>query len=337
MIPRVSICIPTYNYARFLPAAIESVLAQDYADYELIVVDNASEDETAAVLARYGDRLEAHRNERNLGLFGNFGRCLELARGDLVKFLAADDWLHPAFLGEAVALMDRHPSAAIVSGPGFFVDGDGRVYGVGTTGVFAAGLVPGREALRAQAEHLNVIGMPSNTLLRRAAVDAAAGFEERFAPAADVHLWGKLLARHDLAWLAQPRSYLRIHGAKAHDYGLDPSESTFLAWEALGREVGPPIDADLVARALGAEAERSLVYVAAHLLAGRPQPARRILRFTGRHVSWPRALARLVRRLPALSCAQLARLVAVRTGRMVVYAPLARIGPPRPAPSDDGV
>jgi glycosyltransferase involved in cell wall biosynthesis len=228
--PRVSVCIPTYNYGRFLGAAIDSVLAQDFADYELIVVDNASEDDTPAVLARYGDRIGAHRNERNLGLFGNFARCLELAGGEYVKFLAADDWLHPAYLGEAVALMDRHPTTAIASGPGFYVDEDGRIYGVGTTGVFETDLVPGPQALRAQAELLNVIGMPSNTLLRRAAVDDAGGFEARFAPAADIHLWAKLLAQHDLAWMAQPRCYLRIHRAKAHDYGLDPSESTFLVW-----------------------------------------------------------------------------------------------------------
>jgi glycosyltransferase involved in cell wall biosynthesis len=334
--PAVSVCIPAYNYGRFLARAIDSVLAQDYRDFELIVVDNASEDDTPAVLARYGERIQAHRNERNVGLFGNFARCLELARGEHVKFLAADDWLHPAYLVEAVALMDRHPGAAIVSGPGFFVDGDGRVYGMGTTGVFEPGLVRGDVALRAQADLLNVIGMPSNTLLRRAAVDAAGGFDARFAPAADVHLWGKLLARHDLAWLAQPRCYLRIHAAKAHDYGLDPSESTFLAWEALGREVGPPIDPPLVARAVDAEAERSLLYVVAHLLAGRPAAARRILAFTSRHVSWPRVLARFAVRLPALVRAQLARILAVRRGRMVVYAPRARMGPPVRPPGPDG-
>jgi hypothetical protein len=336
MTPRVSVCIPAYNYARYLPAAIDSVLAQEFGDYELVVVDNASQDDTPAVLARYGERIRAHRNERNVGLFGNFARCLELARGELVKFLSADDWLHPAFLAEGVALMDRHPSAAIVSGPGFFVDGDGRVYGMGTTGVFEPGLVPGPVALRAQADLLNVIGMPSNTLLRRAAVETAGGFDERFAPAADVHLWGKLLARHDLAWLARPRCYLRVHSAKAHDYGLDPSESTFLAWEALGREVGPPIDPALVARAVGAEAERSLLYVVAHLLAGRPGAARRILAFTSRHVSWARVLARFALRLHALARAQLARALAVRRGRMVVYAPLARMGPPVRPPGPGG-
>jgi glycosyltransferase involved in cell wall biosynthesis len=333
--PQVSVCIPTYNYGHFLGAAIESVLDQDFGEFELVVVDNASDDDTAAVVERYRDpRLRFHRNDRNIGLFGNFARCLEVSTAPFVKFLAADDWLHPAYLREAVALMQRHPSAAIVSGPGFFVDADGDPFGIGTTGVFSEELVPGPVALRAQAQFLNVIGMPSNALLRRDALDAVGGFDGRFAPAADVHLWGKLLARHDLAWLAQPRCFLRIHRAKAHDYGLDPSESIFLVWERLGEDVGPPITPDLVRLALDAEAERSLLYVAGHLLAGRPRTARHIFSFTSRHVSGRRALARFACRLPILARAQLARVLAVRSGRMVVYAPLARLGAPRPRAED---
>jgi Glycosyl transferase family 2 len=282
-------------------------------------------------VARYDDpRLRSHRNDSNVGLFGNFARCLELACGEFVKFLAADDWLHPAYLGEAVALMRGNPTAAIVSGPGFFVDEHGGVYGLGTTGVFAAGLVPGEDALRAQADFLNVIGMPSNALVRRAALDAVGGFDERFAPAADVHLWCKLLARHDLAWLRKPRCYLRIHRMKAHDYGLDPSEATFIAWEKLEEEVGGRITPALVGRALDAEAERSLLYVAVHVLSGRLQAARRILSFTGAHVPRSRALGRFALRLPVLARAQLARMLAARAGRMVIYEPMARVGPALP-------
>ena len=334
--PTVSVCIPTYNYGHFLGRAVDSVLAQDFEDFELIVVDNASEDDTPAVVAGYDDpRLRSYRNERNVGLFGNFARCLELAEGELVKFLAADDWLHPAFLADAVALMRRHPTAAVVSGPGYFVDEDDRIYGLGTVGVFRTELVQAEEALRAQAELLNVIGMPSNTLLRRAALDAVGGFDERFAPAADVHLWGKLLARYDVAWMRPPRSFLRIHRRKAHDYGLEPTESTFIAWEKLGEEIGGRITPAIVERALEAEAERSLLYVVAHLLAGHPARAARIVAFTGRHVSWPRALRRFALRLPVLARGQLARTLAARTGRMVVYEPLPRIGPPAPAPAAD--
>jgi hypothetical protein len=325
----ISVCIPTYNYGRFLGRAVESVLAQEQGDFELIVVDNASTDDTQAVLARYDDsRLRLVRNPRNLGLFRNFARSLELAEGELVKFLAADDWLHPAYLREAVALAAAHPSAAIVSGPGYYVDEDGVVFGVGTTGVFRPGFVPGAEALAAQARLLNVVGMPSNALLRRAAVEAVGGFDERFAPAADVHLWGKLLSRHDLAWLDRPLSFLRFHRTKAHDYGLDPSESTFLAWEDLARTGGPRVTPAIVRAALDAEAERSALHAAAHLLAGNAAGARRIAAFTTPHVPAGRVAGRVALRLPALVRAQGARTIAARTGRLVVYGPMARLGPP---------
>jgi glycosyl transferase family 2 len=325
----ISVCIPTYNYGHFLGQAVDSVLAQERDDFELLVVDNASTDDTQAVLARYDDpRLRVVRNARNPGLFGNFARCLELAGGGLVKFLAADDWLHPAYLREAAALAAAHPSAAIVSGPGYYVDGDGAVFGLGTTGVFRPGLVAGADALAAQARLLNVVGMPSNTLLRRAAVEEVGGFDARFAPAADVHLWGKLLARHDLAWLGRPLSFLRFHRTKAHDYGLDPSESTFLAWEDLARTGGARVTPAIVRAALDAEAERSVLYAAAHLLAGNAAGARRIAAFTTPHVPAGRALGRFALRLPRLARAQGARTIAARTGRLVVYAPTPRLGPP---------
>ncbi len=323
----ISVCIPTFNYGRFIAQAVESVLAQDHEDFELIVVDNASEDDTQAVLARYDDpRLRLVVNPRNLGLFGNFARCLELASGAYVKFLASDDWLHPAYLREAAAQLDEHPSAAIASGPGYYVGDDGAVFGLGVTRVFAPGLVRGRDALLAQARHLNVVGMPSNTLLRRSALDAVGGFDAAMAPAADVHLWGKLLARYDLAWMAHPRSFLRFHQVKAHDYGHDPSESTFRLWEDLGRTAGVP--EEVVRVALDAEAERSLLHASQHLLGRDLAGARRIFAFTAPHVGAGRALGRFALRLPLNARAQAARVLAARTGRMVVYAPLPRLGPP---------
>jgi hypothetical protein len=324
----VSVCIPTYNYGRYVGRAVESVLAQGMGDFELIVVDNASIDETPDVLARFRDpRLRVHRNDSNLGLFGNFRRCLELTSGELVKFLAADDWLLPGYLSAAVALLRRHPTAAIASGPGLYVDDQGAVFGVGVTGVFRPGLVPGADALRAQARFLNVVGMPSNTLLRRDALEAAGGFDERFAPAADVHLWGKLLATHDLAWMDRPGCCLRFHRTKAHDYGVDPTESTFRAWEDLARAGLPRVTSSLVRDALDAEAERSLVHAAAHLGRGQVAAAHTIISFTARHVHWKRALGRFALRLPVLARAQLARALALRAGRLVVYEPAPRIGP----------
>jgi len=113
---RVSVCIPTYNYGRFLGQAIESVLAQTWGDFELVVCDNASTDDTQAVIGSFRDeRIRSHRNDTNIGLFGNFSRCLELAQGELVKFVCSDDWLAPTYLERTVPVMRDHPGVADVA------------------------------------------------------------------------------------------------------------------------------------------------------------------------------------------------------------------------------
>ena len=325
--PRVSVCIPTYNYARYLGPAIESVLAQTFADFELIVCDDASTDDTRAVLEQFDDpRMRVTFNPVNLGLFPNFNRCLELARGEYVKLLCADDWLDARYLAEAVNAMDAHPSAGLLTAPGYLVDDEGHPFAVATAGFGRRPLIPAAEALRRQADFLNPIGMPSNVLLRSSALQAVGHFDEAFAPAGDVHLWIRMLDRFDLAWLPDPRCFLRIHRRKSHDYGFDPTESPFLAWEDAAK--GVRVDRALLDRARLAEAERCLLYVAVHLAHGRFAQAREILRFVGRHVGWGWALPRLAAGLPGLLRGQVARLLAPRLSRMVVYSPRPRLGPP---------
>ncbi|HEX2037869.1 MAG TPA: glycosyltransferase family 2 protein, partial [Chloroflexota bacterium] len=87
----MSVCISTYNRSRYLRRAIESVLGQTFGDFELIVSDDRSPDDTAEVVAQYRDpRLRYHRNAENLGLVGNYNRCLELARGQYIGIFDDD-------------------------------------------------------------------------------------------------------------------------------------------------------------------------------------------------------------------------------------------------------
>src|SRR5262249_10962000 len=107
--PKVSVCIPTYNSGHYLGAAIESVLSQEFADYELVICDNASTDETPLICRRYNDPRVRHvRFEQLVGQAANWNRCLELAQGEYVTLLHADDLLSPAFLPCAVAVLDAH-------------------------------------------------------------------------------------------------------------------------------------------------------------------------------------------------------------------------------------
>src|SRR6185436_1837830 len=90
--PVVSVGVPTYRGAAFVGQAIESVLNQTFRDFELIIVDDASLDETASIIGRYHDpRIRFFRNPHNLGPEGNWNRCLDEATGRYFKLLPQDD------------------------------------------------------------------------------------------------------------------------------------------------------------------------------------------------------------------------------------------------------
>lgn len=107
---QVSICIPTYNGARYLEACLDSVLSQTYKDIEILVVDDGSTDATLEIIERYAasdQRIRLVCNEHNLGLVGNWNRCIELARGDWIKFAFQDDLLREDCLEKMLAAASR--------------------------------------------------------------------------------------------------------------------------------------------------------------------------------------------------------------------------------------
>ena len=117
--PKISVLIPTYNYARFLGEAIESVLSQDFRDFELLIVDDCSTDNTIEVARPFCQRDNRVRfavNSSNLGMVKNWNHCLELARGYYIKFLFGDDKLcHPQALSKMIELLERNPSATLAA------------------------------------------------------------------------------------------------------------------------------------------------------------------------------------------------------------------------------
>lgn len=126
----MSVCIPTYNDAVFLPSALSSILAQSYARIEVLVGDDGSTDETPAVVASFADpRIRYHRNERNLGQFANANACIERSTGDLVSVYHSDDVYDPTIVDEEVAFLDAHPEAGAVFTLDRWIDRSGKVIG----------------------------------------------------------------------------------------------------------------------------------------------------------------------------------------------------------------
>jgi glycosyltransferase involved in cell wall biosynthesis len=207
----VSICIPTYNHGRFIADALRSAMAQSHTDLDIVVLDNASEDDTAATVARVasGDpRVRYLRHPRNLGMMGNLNACIEHARGEYLKLLMADDLLEPDCVLAMARILDEDPSIALVGCARTLTD---------------EGLVPQRvarscdETRRVTGERMisrcfflgNQIGEPTAVMFRRAS--AVRGFNADYNQLVDLEMWFYLLCRGDFVALATPLCRIRLH------------------------------------------------------------------------------------------------------------------------------
>ncbi len=128
MNPRVSVIVPNYNYARFLDQRITSVLDQTYQNFELILLDDASTDDSQDVLSRYADNPHVTHliiNQQNTGNpFIQWRRGLSLAQGEYVWIAESDDWADIHFLEEAVRSLDAYPEASLFFPSSYMVDVD---------------------------------------------------------------------------------------------------------------------------------------------------------------------------------------------------------------------
>jgi len=114
--PTLTVVMPNYNHAQYLPKSLKALLDRDRPPDELIVIDDGSTDDSWNVIqdfARQYPRLRPYRNERNLGVLATVDRGLELARGDYFYGAAADDYVRPGFIEKSMALVSRHPEAGL--------------------------------------------------------------------------------------------------------------------------------------------------------------------------------------------------------------------------------
>ena len=129
---KVSIGLPVYNGARYLAQTLESILAQTYTDFELIISDNASTDETEVICRSFAardERIRYHRNVTNLGLSKNYTRAFELSSGEYFRWATYDDLIAPEYLAKCVAVLDGDSSVVLVHSRSSRIDEQGRVNG----------------------------------------------------------------------------------------------------------------------------------------------------------------------------------------------------------------
>jgi glycosyltransferase involved in cell wall biosynthesis len=211
--PKLSVLIPTYNAARYLAEAIESVLSQSFGDFELVVIDNASHDATSSLVAAFAARDPRVRftvNETNIGMVNNWNRCLAEARGEYIKYLFADDLLCSTdSLARMLAALEADPKVALVASARRLIDEESRPFA--TVSYFVAGTAGcGEEVINHCLEFdRNLIGEPTAVLFRRR--DAQRGFDGALHQLVDLEMWFHLLEKGGFAYLAEPLVAFRVH------------------------------------------------------------------------------------------------------------------------------
>ncbi|MCD8323338.1 MAG: glycosyltransferase [Clostridiales bacterium] len=210
MEPTVSICIPAYNSAEYIQDTIDSILAQTWKDLELIIVDDNSTDNTYEILCAIADsRVRVFHNNENLGMSGNWNRCLSLCRGEYIKLVCADDLLAPTAVEQEVQALIDNPTAVMAESDTKLLDLDGKAKGFYKR-YHKSGLVDGKEICRKGLFSQNYFGAPQANTFRKSAAEQVGGFDPDFTYILDYDFWVSLACQGDVYIIHEPLNFFRV-------------------------------------------------------------------------------------------------------------------------------
>jgi len=180
-IPRVSVAIPTFNRFDLLTRATKSVLSQTYQDFELLIIDNASSDETQQLKAGIDDsRFRYVRNETNLGIIGNWNRAIELSKGEYLIIFHDDDIMHSTLLEKSVEALDQFPSVGFTFPLLRRVGLQGQYLGIWCDNYPSSGKMTGYRYLEMTLEKERCISMAPSMLFRKSVYDAIGAYRQEY-------------------------------------------------------------------------------------------------------------------------------------------------------------
>lgn len=233
--PKVTVFIPVYNRQHYIGPAVDSVLAQTYGNFEVLIVDDGSTDGTLAKLAEYRDpRLRVERNPHNMGIPATRNRGLELARGEYIALLDSDDLCYPDRLARQVEFLDRHPDIVQIGSACNFMDADGHPL----KRVRRQPLDPDDVA----ASLLFYCALTNRTIMARTAILKEYGYSLDFRRCQDYELHQRLSRKHRMANMGDILVCGREHDGRitrnTDDLGRDRKQAIYRRGiEELGMEV----------------------------------------------------------------------------------------------------
>jgi glycosyltransferase involved in cell wall biosynthesis len=238
--PTVSVVIPNYNHARYLRKRIDSVLTQTYQDFEVIVLDDCSTDDSRTIIGEYANdpRVRIELNEKNSGsTFKQWNRGVGLARGKYVWIAESDDYADARLLSRLVPILERQPEVALAYCRSWLVMDDNTKCGYFDTyldGVdrlrwTADFVADGIEECRNFFVLYNTVPNASAAVFRKSAFEGQGRADERLRICGDYKLWAGMALSGSIAFVAEPLNFFRRHDNNVHrtSRGLRPFVENF--------------------------------------------------------------------------------------------------------------
>lgn len=203
--PHFSVIIPLYNKAPYVRKTVESVLGQTFVDYELLIIDNGSNDGSSEIVAGFTDsRIRIFRLEENVGVSNARNKGVSLSSSPYITFLDADDWWEPTFLEEMARLIEHHPDAGIY-GTGYYIvkNSKKRVAPIGVEEGFT------EDEINYCAVYAKTLCMPLTSItaaMPRSIFDEMGGFKSHLKLGEDFDLWIRIALKHKAVLLNKPLS-----------------------------------------------------------------------------------------------------------------------------------
>ena len=220
--PKVTIGIPTYNSEKFIIQAIESVLNQTYQDFELIISDDGSTDNTHAIVSFYAEkdkRIRYIKNSNRLGLFGNFNNCIEHSSGEYINILGHDDVMLPRNIEVKNSILDQYPSVGLVASSVEIIDAYNKPVDLGGWGRFDCdSLEVGRDWIINKVTAHNPICCPF-VFLRKTVIEKSGLFNPKYHFVGDFDMWLRVGLHADVYLIKEVLGQFRWHETnESHKY-----------------------------------------------------------------------------------------------------------------------
>ena len=228
--PKISVVIAAYNHERYVANAIESVLAQDFGDFEIILIDDGSTDRTFEIARDFRDpRIICSAAARNSGVSATYNACIERARGHYIAVLNSDDFFLPEKLKRQVTLLDARPEVGAVFTHARMVGEHGQT--LSPTGELFARTNQSRFAwLRRFFFEGNCLCHPS-VMVRRQVHDEVGLYDPRFAQIHDLDLWIRICERHEIHIIEEPLTCFRLRDGENNANNGRPETLNRIMWE----------------------------------------------------------------------------------------------------------